>query len=120
MLRRSQNFYGAINLQSGKSKLVTFPTPDQLAFAVTKQTAVQLLREVRERRLPLRVSLNIALDSEIRVLPMDKSILAQLEALGFRRTVLPKADYPKLDSDMPTWILAASRSTPTRTCPTRS
>jgi hypothetical protein len=45
---------------------------------------VQSLREVRDRRLPLRVSLNIALDSEMRVLPMDESMLAQLEALGFR------------------------------------
>ena len=148
--------------------IAVVPSPDQLAFAVTKQTAVQSLREVRERRLPLRVSirgqmdhslhlvvkevlsaagfslddivswggqvrydpglprgsnrlgavargevdmiideavhswLNIALDSEMHVLSMDESMLAQLETLGFRRAVLPKADYPKLDSDVPT------------------
>jgi hypothetical protein len=52
---------------------------------------VQSLREVRDRRLPLRVSLKVALDSEMSVLPIDKSILAQLETLGFRRAVLPKA-----------------------------
>jgi hypothetical protein len=138
--------------------IAVVPSPDQLAFAVTKQTAVQSLREVRERRLPLRVSirgqmdhslhlvvkevlsaagfslddivswggqvrydpglprgsnrlgavargevdmiideavhswLNIALDSEMHVLSMDESMLAQLETLGFRRAVLPKAD----------------------------
>jgi TRAP-type uncharacterized transport system substrate-binding protein len=148
--------------------IAVVPSPDQLAFAVTKQTGVQSLREVRERRLPLRVSirgqmdhslhlvvkevlatagfsledivawggqvrydaglprgsnrlgavargevdmiideavhswLNIALESEMRVLPLDESMLAQLETLGFHRAVLPKADYPKLDSDVPT------------------
>ena len=46
--------------------------------------------------------LNIALDSEMRVLPLDESMLTQLETLGFQRAVLPKADYPKLDSDVPT------------------
>ena len=148
--------------------IAVVPSPDQLAFAVTKQTAVHSLRELRERRLPLRVSirgqmdhslhlvvkevlsaagfsleditswggqvrydpglpkgpnrlgamqrgevdmiideavhnwLNIALDSEMHVLPLDESMLTQLETLGFQRAVLPKADYPKLDSDVPT------------------
>jgi hypothetical protein len=86
----------------GKIQITHVPPPDQLASAVAKQTAVQSLREVRERRLPLRVSLNIALDSEMRVLPMDEPMLAQLEALGFRRAVLRKADYPKLEFDVPT------------------
>jgi TRAP-type uncharacterized transport system substrate-binding protein len=148
--------------------IAVVPSPDQLAFAVTKQTEAHSLRDIRERRLPLRVSirgqmdhslhlvvrevlsaagfslddivawggqvrydpglprgsnrlgavargevdmmideavhswLNIALDSEMHVLSMDESMLAQLETLGFRRAVLPKADYPKLDSDVPT------------------
>ena len=148
--------------------IAVVPSPDQLAFAVTKQTGVHSFRELRERRLPLRVSirgqmdhslhlvvkevlsaagfsleditswggqvrydpglpkgpnrlgamqrgevdmiideavhnwLNIALDSEMHVLPLDESMLTQLETLGFQRAVLPKADYPKLDSDVPT------------------
>ena len=148
--------------------IAVVPSPDQLAFAVTKQTDVQSLRELRERRLPLRVSirgqmdhslhlvvkevlsaagfsleditswggqvrydpglpkgpnrvgamqrgevdmiideavhnwLNVALESEMHVLPLDESMLTQLETLGFQRAVLPKADYPKLDSDVPT------------------
>ena len=148
--------------------IAVVPSPDQLAFAVTKQTGVHSLRELRERRLPLRVSirgqmdhslhlvvkevlsaagfsleditswggqvrydpglpkgpnrlgamqrgevdmiideavhnwLNVALESEMHVLPLDESMLTQLETLGFQRAVLPKADYPKLDSDVPT------------------
>ena len=46
--------------------------------------------------------LNVALESEMRVLPLDESMLTQLETLGFRRAVLPKAHYPKLESDVPT------------------
>ena len=148
--------------------IAVVPSPDQLAFAVTKQTGVHSLRELRECRLPLRVSirgqtdhslhlvvrevlsaagfsleditswggqvrydpglpkgpnrlgamqrgevdmiideavhnwLNVALESEMHVLPLDESMLTQLETLGFQRAVLPKADYPKLDSDVPT------------------
>ena len=148
--------------------ITVVPSPDQLAFAVTKQIKVNSLRELRERCLPLRVSirgqmdhslhlvvkevlsaagfsleniaswggqvrydpglpkgpnrlgaaqrgevdmiideavhnwLNIALDSEMRVLPLDEAMLAQLETLGFQRAVLPKAHYPKLESDVPT------------------
>ena len=148
--------------------IAVVPSPDQLAFAVTKNLGVQSLREIRERRLPLRVSirgqmdhslhlvvrevlsaagfslediagwggqvrydpglpkganrlgavlrgevdmiideavhnwLTVALESEMRVLPIDEPTLAQLEALGFRRALLPKAHYPKLDSDVPT------------------
>jgi TRAP-type uncharacterized transport system substrate-binding protein len=148
--------------------ITVIPSPDQLAFAVTRETGVHSLREIRERRLPLRVSirgqmdhslhlvvrevlsaagfsledlaswggqvrydpglpkvpnrlgavargevdmiideavnnwLNVALDSDMRVLPMDEPMLTQLEALGFQRAVLPKARYPKLGSDVPT------------------
>lgn len=147
--------------------IAVVPSPDQLAFAVTKQTGVHSFRELRERRLPLRISirgqmdhslhlvvkevlsaagfslddivawggqvrydsglprgsnrlgavargevdmiideamhnwLNVALESEMHVLPLDESMLTQLEALGFRRAVLPRADYPNLDSDVP-------------------
>jgi TRAP-type uncharacterized transport system substrate-binding protein len=148
--------------------IAVVPSPDQLAFAVTKQTKANSLREIRERRLLLRVSirgqmdhslhlvvkevlsaagfslediatwggqvrydpglpkgpnrlgavargevdmiideavhnwLNVALESEMRVLPMDEPMLSQLEAMGFRRAVLLKAHYPKLESDVPT------------------
>jgi TRAP-type uncharacterized transport system substrate-binding protein len=165
--------------------IAVVPSPDQLAFAVTKQTGVQSLRELRERRLPLRVSirgqmdhslhlvvkevlsaagfsleditswggqvrydpglpkgpnrlgamqrgevdmiideavhnwLNVALESEMHVLPLDESMLTQFETLGFQRAVLPKADYPKLDSGAD-FDFSGSRSTPTQTCRTRS
>ncbi|HEX2228590.1 MAG TPA: TAXI family TRAP transporter solute-binding subunit [Candidatus Binatia bacterium] len=148
--------------------IAVIPSPDQLAFAVTKQFGLNSLREVGERRLPLRISirgqmdhslhlvvrevlsaagfsledivswggqvrydpglpkgpnrlgavsrgevdmiideavrnwLDVALESEMQVLPMDEPMLAQLESLGFRRAVLRKADYPKLRLDVPT------------------
>jgi len=37
--------------------ITIIPSPDQLAFAVTARTGVKSLREIRERRLPLRISL---------------------------------------------------------------
>ena len=46
--------------------------------------------------------LNIALESEMRVLPLDEPMLTRLETLGFQRAVLPKAHYPKLEFDVPT------------------
>ena len=148
--------------------IAVIPSPDQLAFAVAKQAKANSLWEIRERRLPLRVSirgqmdhslhlvikevlsaagfslediaswggqvrydpglpkgpnrlgavqrgevdmiideavhswLNVALESEMRVLPLDEAMLTQLEALGFRRAMLPKAHYPKLETDVPT------------------
>jgi TRAP-type uncharacterized transport system substrate-binding protein len=148
--------------------IAIIPSPDQLAFAVTKQIGLSSLRELGERRLPLRVSirgqmdhslhlvvrevlsaagfslddlvswggqvrydsglpkspnrlgavergevdmiideavhnwLNVALESEMRVLPMDEAMLERLETLGFRRAVLPQAHFPKLPLDVPT------------------
>jgi hypothetical protein len=37
--------------------ITVIPSPDQLAFAVTGQTGLKSLHEIRERRYPLRVSL---------------------------------------------------------------
>jgi TRAP-type uncharacterized transport system substrate-binding protein len=148
--------------------ITIIPSPDQLAFAVTERTGVNSLREIRERRLPLRVSLrgqrdhalhpvvnevlaaagfslddviswggqvryddglpmkgnrfgamqrgevdmivdeavrgwaNAALDAGMRILPLDETMLIQLEALGLRRAVMPQARYPKLPADLPT------------------
>jgi hypothetical protein len=38
----------------------------------------------------------------MRVLPLQESILTKLEALGFRRAVIPKERYPNLAADVPT------------------
>ena len=35
--------------------ITIIPSPDQLAFAVTEKTGLKSLREIRERRAPLRV-----------------------------------------------------------------
>lgn len=41
-----------------------------------------------------------ALDHGIRPLPLGGPLLARLEEIGFRRGVIPKADYPKLPADV--------------------
>jgi TRAP-type uncharacterized transport system substrate-binding protein len=45
---------------------------------------------------------NPALEAGMRVLALDDAMLTQLEALGLRRAVMPKARYPKLPDDLPT------------------
>ncbi len=42
---------------------------------------------------------NHALDAGFRILPLEEDIVQKLEAMGFRRSVLKKADYPKLPAD---------------------
>ena len=148
--------------------ITVIPSPDQLAFAVTEKTGLKSLHEIRERRVPLRVSVrgqrdhalhpithevlkamgfslddivswggqvryddglpskdnrfgamqrgevdmiideavrgwaNSALDADMRILPLDESVLAKMEALGLRRGIMPVARYPKLGKDLPT------------------
>jgi TRAP-type uncharacterized transport system substrate-binding protein len=41
-----------------------------------------------------------ALDAGITILPLAESTVAKLEAMGYRRAVLPKASYPKLLRDV--------------------
>lgn len=43
-----------------------------------------------------------ALDAGLRVLPIDGALAEKLEAMGFRRAKLAKAEYPKLPADVPT------------------
>ena len=45
---------------------------------------------------------NAAAAEGMRVLPLDEVILTKLEALGFRRAVIPKVRYPELAEDVPT------------------
>ena len=148
--------------------ITIIPSPDQLAFAVTERTGLKSLREVRERRCPLRISLrgqkdhalhpvvnavfaaagfslvdirawggqvryddglpqtdnrlgavargevdmvvdeavrgwvNAAAAAGMRVLQLEEPMLAQLEALGLRRALIPRTRYPNLSQDVPT------------------
>ena len=45
---------------------------------------------------------NSAAQAGMRMLPLDEPTLTKLEALGFRRAVIPKSRYPKLPDDVPT------------------
>jgi TRAP-type uncharacterized transport system substrate-binding protein len=58
--------------------ITIIPSPDQLAFAVTDKTGVKSLHEIRERRLPLRVSLRGQKDHALH--PVVDEVLA---AAGF-------------------------------------
>jgi TRAP-type uncharacterized transport system substrate-binding protein len=146
--------------------VTVIPSEDQIAFAVSERTGVTSLDEIRERRVPLRVSLRKqpghsthfyikhilnaagfslddikswggeirydaaipqaserldaiergeidavfdeainrwiykALDHGIYPLSLDGTLLARLEEMGFRRAVIPKADYPKVPADV--------------------
>jgi TRAP-type uncharacterized transport system substrate-binding protein len=147
--------------------IVVIPSYDQFALAVTTQTGLTTLADVRERRAPLRVSLRGQRDHSVhlvtqqvlatagfgiedvaawggqirydrglpdvparlgavergevdaifdeavgvwveraaqlgmRLLPLDETALRQLEALGFRRDVITRAEYPSLPADVP-------------------
>jgi len=45
--------------------------------------------------------LNSAAGNGMRALPLDEPMLAQLEAIGLRRAVIPKSRYPNLAEDVP-------------------
>jgi TRAP-type uncharacterized transport system substrate-binding protein len=50
----------------------------------------------------VRSWMEIALESGMRVLPLDEPLLEKLEELGFRQAVISKARYSKLKDDVPT------------------
>ena len=58
--------------------ITIIPSPDQLAFAVTEKTGVRSLHDIRERRVPLRVSLRGQRDHALH--PVVNAVLA---AAGF-------------------------------------
>jgi TRAP-type uncharacterized transport system substrate-binding protein len=58
--------------------ITVIPSPDQLAFAVTEKTGVMSLDEIRERRLPLRVSVRGQRDHALH--PITHEVL---KAVGF-------------------------------------
>ena len=58
--------------------ITVIPSPDQLAFAVTEKTAVKSLHDIRDRRLPLRVSMRAQRDHALH--PVVNEVLA---AAGF-------------------------------------
>jgi TRAP-type uncharacterized transport system substrate-binding protein len=58
--------------------ITIIPSPDQLAFAVTEKTGVKSLPEIRERRMPLRVSVRGQRDHALH--PITHEVL---QAAGF-------------------------------------
>lgn len=43
---------------------------------------------------------NEALDAGIRMLPLSEETMKKLEGMGYRRTIMPKKDFPKLPADV--------------------
>jgi len=58
--------------------ITVIPSPDQLAFAVTEKTGLRSLHEIRERRMPLRVSVRGQRDHALH--PITHEVL---KAVGF-------------------------------------
>jgi hypothetical protein len=58
--------------------IAVVPSPDQLAFAVSQKIGVDSLREVRERRLPVRVSIRGQIDHSLHLFVREV-----LSAVGF-------------------------------------
>jgi hypothetical protein len=64
--------------------ITVIPSPDQLAFAVTERTGLKSLREIRERRYPLRISLRGQKDHALH--PVVNAVFA---AAGFSLVDIP-------------------------------
>jgi len=58
--------------------ITVIPSPDQLAFAVTERTGLKSLREIREQRYPLRVSIRGQMDHSLHLVVKEV-----LSAAGF-------------------------------------
>ena len=58
--------------------ITVIPSPDQLAFAVTEKTGLRSLHDIRERRLPLRISVRGQRDHALH--PITHEVL---KAVGF-------------------------------------
>jgi TRAP-type uncharacterized transport system substrate-binding protein len=58
--------------------ITVIPSPDQLAFAVTERTGLKSLRDIRERRFPLRISIRGQMDHSLHLVVKEV-----LSAAGF-------------------------------------
>jgi len=58
--------------------ITVIPSPDQLAFAVSERTGLQSLRDIRDRRYPLRISIRGQMDHSLHLVVKEV-----LSAAGF-------------------------------------
>jgi TRAP-type uncharacterized transport system substrate-binding protein len=58
--------------------ITVIPSPDQLAFAVTQSTSLKSLRDIRDRRFPLRISIRGQMDHSLHLVVKEV-----LSAAGF-------------------------------------
>jgi NMT1-like family len=77
--------------------ITVIPSPDQLAFAVTEKTGLNSLREIADRRYPLRVSIRGQRDHALH--PIVGLVLA---AAGFRLDdIIPWGGQVRYDDGLP-------------------
>ena len=72
------------------------PQTDNRLGAVTRGEVDMVIDEA------VRGWVNAAAGSGMRVIALEESMLAQLEALGLRRALIQRTRYPKLERDVPT------------------
>ena len=73
-LRGKGPFKSPIQLRA----ITVIPSPDQLAFAVTQSTGLKSLRDIRDRRFPLRISIRGQMDHSLHLVVKEV-----LSAVGF-------------------------------------
>ena len=73
-VRRKGPFKNPIPLRA----ITVIPSPDQLAFAVSERTGLQSLRDIRDRRYPLRISIRGQMDHSLHLVVKEV-----LSAAGF-------------------------------------
>ena len=74
--------------------ITVIPSPDQLAFAVSERTGLQSLRDIRDRRYPLRISIRGQRDHSLHLVVKEV-----LSAAGSRLTML----FLGVDRSATTW-----------------
>jgi hypothetical protein len=80
----------------GEVRYAGLPNSPTRLGAVQRDKADMIIDEA------VRSWLDPALESDMRILPFDEPLLEHLEELGFRRAVISKASYAKLEEDVPT------------------
>jgi hypothetical protein len=73
----------------------SLPHPDTKKFAALVNGEINAVFDEGSRGW-----VNEALDAGIRMLPLGETTVQKLEAMGYRRTIMPKHDFPKLPADV--------------------
>lgn len=76
-------------------KEASLPHPDTKKFAALVSGEIDAVFDEGSRGW-----VNEALDADVRMLPLGETTVGKLEAMGYRRAMMPKSDFPKLPHDL--------------------